>query len=220
MTYALPWLTAVVIGLAHSLEPDHVVAVTTFVSRRPGPRAAVRFGLHWGIGHSAAVLVVGGTLVAVGVRVPETLAQLLEFAVGVVLVALGLWVLRNARALHAHEHLHADGTRHTHLHSHAAGEGHEHGHAVTFVGALHGLAGTGPVISLLPVALLDSRLAAGTYLALFGLGTIAGMVSYALMAGFLYARMARRSVTLGRALAALTGLVSLGVGGFWIARAV
>lgn len=220
MTYALPWLTALVIGFAHSLEPDHVVAVTTFVSRRPGPRAAVRFGVRWGIGHSVAVLLLGGSLVALDVHIPETLTHFLELAVGFVLVGLGLWVLRHARTLHAHEHLHADGTRHMHLHSHAAGEGHEHGHALTLVGALHGLAGTGPVISLVPVALLDSRLAAGTYLALFGLGTIAGMVSYALIAGFLYARTARRSVALGRALAAGTGLASLSVGAFWVARAL
>ncbi len=50
----LPLLTAVSLGFLHALEPDHMAAVTTFVSRRPRPREAVGFGVRWGLGHSAA----------------------------------------------------------------------------------------------------------------------------------------------------------------------
>lgn len=196
------------------------MAVTTFVSRRPGPREALRFGVRWGAGHSAAVLLLGGLLVALKIRVPQSLGAILELAVGAALAALGVWALRGARALHAHEHVHGDGTRHTHVHSHAHSRDHGHGHTLTLLGALHGLAGTGPVIALLPLTLADSRLAAGAYLAVFGMGTIAGMMLYTLIAGFVAGGMASRSVALARGLAILTGLASLGVGGLWIARAL
>ncbi|MBI4521365.1 MAG: sulfite exporter TauE/SafE family protein [Gemmatimonadetes bacterium] len=219
MSYLLPWTTAFVVGLMHSFEPDHLAAVTTFVSRRPGAGMALRFGLQWGAGHAAAVLAAGGVLLVLGIRVPEALTGLLELAVGAVLILLGLWAIRAARALHAHEHTHADGTRHSHLHSHAGNEGHVHGHGLTLVGALHGLAGTGPVIALLPLTLVESRLAAGAYLAVFGAGTIAGMTLYALLAGLVYGTVAQRSVTLARALAAITGLAAIVAGGLWIARA-
>jgi len=64
-----PWLTlgtASALGLLHALELDHMVAVSAFVAQRPTPRAAANFGARWGIGHSGAVLLAGGLLLASG----------------------------------------------------------------------------------------------------------------------------------------------------------
>src|SRR5690349_9186092 len=71
MTPLLPLLTAFATGFTHALAPDHVAAVTTFVSRRPAPRECIRFGARWGLGHSASVLVAGGLLIALDLTVPE-----------------------------------------------------------------------------------------------------------------------------------------------------
>lgn len=218
MIEALPLATALVLGFAHALEPDHLVAVTAFVSRRPGPRSAVGFGVRWGTGHATAIVMAGALVAVAGIHVTGGEEATLELGVGLTLVGLGAWVIRGARALHVHEHAHADGTTHTHLHSHRHGAHHRHGHTLSFIGALHGLAGTGAAVSLLPLALLDSPLAAGAYLAVFGIGTIAGMVLYTLIAGLVYGRLARRSEPLARALARLTGLASIAVGVWWIAR--
>lgn len=220
MTLSALLLTAFVIGLVHALEPDHMVAVTTFVTRRPGARAAVGFGVRWGLGHAVAVLVVGSILIALGVQVPAGLEAALEALVGVVLAGLGLWVLWKARTLKAHEHVHPSGERQTHVHVHGDRAHHRHGHALGLVGALHGLAGTGPVVALVPLALSDSRLAAGSYLAIFGIGTIVGMAAYALAVGYFYGETARRSERMARALSLAVGLASVGIGAWWIIEAV
>ncbi|HEV2148297.1 MAG TPA: hypothetical protein VGR37_12905, partial [Longimicrobiaceae bacterium] len=109
----LPLATALVAGFAHALEPDHMAAVTTFVSRRPRPLEALGFGLRWGLGHSAAIVAVGGVLVLLDVHVPEGVARGLEFGVGGLLMALGLWLLWSI--LHGRAHA-------------LAGRGHAHPH--------------------------------------------------------------------------------------------
>src|ERR1051326_2182161 len=98
----LPLITALVAGFAHALEPDHMAAVTTFVSRRPTPLQAVGFGIRWGAGHSAAILVIGCVLIALDVQLPEVLARGLEFGVGMMLLGLGLWLLWNVLHERAH----------------------------------------------------------------------------------------------------------------------
>jgi nickel/cobalt transporter (NicO) family protein len=220
MTLTALLLTAFVIGLIHALEPDHMVAVTTFVTRRPGARAAVGFGVRWGLGHALAVLVVGTIIIALGVQVPAGLEAGLEALVGVVLIGLGVWVVWKARTLTAHEHTHPSGETHTHIHVHGDREHHRHGHALGMVGALHGLAGTGPVVALIPLALSDSRLAAGGYLAIFGIGTIVGMALFALAVGWFYGEAAERSERVARGLAVAVGLASIGVGIWWIFEAL
>ena len=65
-----PLATAFLLGLAHAIEVDHMIAVTAFVSTRPTLRTAAGFGLRWGLGHSIAVFVAGGILLATGLRWP------------------------------------------------------------------------------------------------------------------------------------------------------
>src|SRR3954451_12309953 len=88
------WLvlgTACMLGALHALEIDHMLAVTTFVSRRPAVRTAAGLGVRWGIGHSVAVLAAGAVLIATGVRLPERLDLVGEALVGLMLVGLGTW---------------------------------------------------------------------------------------------------------------------------------
>jgi hypothetical protein len=84
------------------------------------------------------------------------------------------------------------------------------------MGALHGLAGTGAAVALLPVAATDGPAPTLLYLLAFGLGTGACMGLYALSAGWLAGRAAHRSGALGRTLARLAGLGSAAVGVLWL----
>lgn len=220
MTLTALLATAFVVGLAHALEPDHMVAVTAFVTRRPGPRAAVEFGVRWGVGHAIAVLVVGTLLILLGVQVPGGIETGLEAVVGAVLIGLGAWVLWSSRTLRAHEHVEPGGEWVTHVHVHGDRSHHRHGHALGIVGALHGLAGTGPVVALIPLTMSDSRWIGAGYLLLFGIGTVVGMALYALAVGALYGQSARRSEVVARALAILVGLASVGVGIWWMIEAL
>ncbi len=226
----IAYLTALALGAGHALEVDHMVAVTAFVGGRPNMGAAAGFGVRWGLGHSLVVLVVGAALALSGVHVPPAAQDWAELGVGVMLVALGVWAANAARRLHvhlpqdhaghAHLHAHAPGSApHAHAHRDAAQVTHRHRHLSTVVGALHGLAGTVPVVALVPVTLMPSKPAAIAYLAVFGAGTILGMAAYASLAAAAVRRVAA-SARLARAAALTTAAASVLVGLWWIATGI
>ena len=212
------YLSALVLGTAHALEPDHMAAVTTFVVRRPRPLQAALFGARWALGHGAAIFIAGVVVLVLGQTIPDSWTLVLERVVGLAMIGLGIWTVASAPALHAHEHIHADGTRHAHVHSHALAPSHEHGHAVTAVGLLHGLAGTGSAVALIPLISLRSPQQGALYLFLFGIGTAAGMATYAFLAGFLVRRVSDFSVRLARGVTLTAGLFAIAVGIFWLVR--
>jgi len=212
-----------------------MVAVTAFVGRSPRAGSAALFGFRWGFGHALVVLVVGGVLAWTGVSVPSSAEAWAELAVGLMLLALGFWAMRASRRLHVHRpedhhghaHLHAHTAErhpHSHDHTHSHGEsrhGHEvsrHGHLSTLLGAVHGLAGTAPVVALIPVTLLTGFWPAIGYLAAFGAGTILAMGIYAFLAAAA-ARRASSTVRVARGVALATGVASLAVGLWWIVGA-
>ncbi|HEX8363045.1 MAG TPA: hypothetical protein VF613_23175 [Longimicrobium sp.] len=205
----LPLLTAVSLGFLHALEPDHMAAVTTFVSRRPRPLEAVGFGLRWGLGHSAAILVVGSVLIALGIRLPEPVVSGLEFGVGTMLLGLGVWLLWSV--MHGEAHAIAD-REHGHPHDHRGGS--------LWVGMAHGIAGTAPLVAVVTVTASSSAWAAGVYLFLFGVGTTAGMGLYAAIAGAVFHQAEHRVPALGPTLRTLTALGSAVLGVFWMVNAV
>lgn len=209
----LPFATALVAGLAHALEADHLAAVTTFVSRRPHPLRALRFGVGWGIGHTAALLVAGGALVLLRIEVPARLVIVLEAGVGAMLVGLGCWTLVGA--------VRRDGVdRQTALEPGTGSPGAEGGRGsasgATWVGAAHGLAGTAGFLAIVPAMLLASPWAAGGYLLVFGAGTVGAMGAYALLAGLLFHRAGAHASAMGGTLRCFAGAASIGVGLVWM----
>ncbi|HOX19769.1 MAG TPA: hypothetical protein PLI70_02470 [Gemmatimonadales bacterium] len=244
MSPAVALATAFLLGLAHAIEVDHMIAVTAFVSTRPALRSAAGFGLRWGLGHSIAVFVAGGILIATGLRWPERYDAWGEALVGVLLVTVGVWAMRRARKLHLHTpEGHGD---HAHLHAHRAAaaahahqhhdhpahvpahfpEGHHHHdhdhakHGITAVGLMHGLAGTSAVVALVPVTLMSQWYVGLGYLVAFGLGTIIAMTAYALVAAAAFRKASETSLRWGRAIGRFAGIGSIVVGVWWIWRAV
>ena len=59
-----------VLGMRHATDADHVVAVTTIVTRQRGLRQALLTGLMWGAGHSLTVTAVGSALVLFNLTIP------------------------------------------------------------------------------------------------------------------------------------------------------
>lgn len=128
-----------ILGMRHALDPDHVIAVATIVSRQRNALGAALIGALWGIGHTVTVTLVGGAIIAFQLVIPPRLGLAMEFSVGLMLIALGIVSLvafrRQLRGLphvhvpesgtHVHPHSHSDYV-HTHPHGH---EGGAHGHA-------------------------------------------------------------------------------------------
>lgn len=230
---AIALATAAMLGSLHALEVDHIVAVTTFVSRRPTAPAAARFGFRWGLGHSIAVLAAGAVLLATGARWPSRYAALGEALVGIMLIGLGAWSLVSARKLHlhtseehgghAHVHLHRGAAEHAHRHAHGPAvpvhEPHEHG-GITLVGLLHGLAGTAGVVALVPVTMMDGLGLGLGYLLCFGLGVTLAMMAFALAAAGILRRATAGSLVWGRRVVQGVGLSGIGIGAWWVFTAL
>jgi len=206
---------ALVLGAQHSFGPDHLAAVTAFASRKPSWRRAAGLGARWALGHSATILLVGGAIILSGLRLPVRFAPAAERIVGVVLIMVGLSTIWRGWRLHGHAHAH-DGEAHWHVHSHAKSEAHDHSHKALFgIGMLHGLAGTGALVALLP-AMTDSRTDGLVFLTVFGLGTVLSMSLFGATAGrFLELTTARRA-PLQRFALATAGTASALVGAWWL----
>jgi nickel/cobalt exporter len=204
----LPLGTALVLGLGHALEVDHLVAVTTFVSRRPSIAQAAGFGARWGLGHSAAVVALGSALLLLGVRVPERVEAAGEVLVGLVLIGLGAWAFRSAGKLSVGQ---PDGQPRT--------DGRDR-QGIGLVGILHGLAGTGAVIALVPVTLTDQPALGFGYLLAFSLGVIGAMTAFAMVAAGAMQRAIGRSLQWGQRAARFVGVAGIVVGIGWVIRAV
>ncbi|HUP88491.1 MAG TPA: sulfite exporter TauE/SafE family protein [Longimicrobiales bacterium] len=217
MSFELPYITALVLGTLHAFEADHLAAVTSFAVQKPQPRAAMRFGAQWALGHGTAILVVGAVLIFLGLRIPAAASETMDRVVGAVLISLGAWTLWVTRRLHAHEHVH-DGQKHVHLHSHLVSKGHDHKHAPTVMGLMHGLAGAAPAVALIPLARFDTAFGGVAYLLIFAAGTAASMSMYALFAGYMAGRATRFAEGFGRAVGQFAGLGTVVIGFVWLIR--
>jgi len=214
------------LGLRHALEPDHVAAVSTFVSQERGLLRSCLRGAFWGIGHTAALLGAGVAIVVFKLEIPRHFERSVDTVVALVLILLGGHVLlRSATAFHLHRHAHAhDGAPHSHLHVHVGEDG-THGHLHPWRGArqpilmglLHGLAGGGALV-LLVMATIPSPAAALLYIAVFGVGSTAGMLVLSGLIGLPFALSAGGSRTLATTLQALVGAGTVIVGVVMLSR--
>ena len=184
-----------IFGLKHATEVDHVVAVSSIVSENRNLMRSALVGALWGAGHTVSLLVTGTIVLSLRVAIPETVSAWLEFCVALMILGLGasaLWrALRKGREVHLHKHSH-DGVAHVHVHFHEVttrhGHSSAHTHAVSsvgikpvLVGTLHGLAGSG-AITLVVLTQIRSVWLGLFYLAIFGVGSIVGML---LMSGLI-----------------------------------
>jgi ABC-type nickel/cobalt efflux system permease component RcnA len=179
---------ALLLGLRHASDPDHLVAVTSLVAAEDGDaRGAARLGAWWGAGHAAALVAVGVPLIVFKAALPGWLETGSERAIGVVIIAVAgrvvyKWVRGDYRAsAHAHDSAHPDRHDHRRHLRRAGGTDHRHvqvrtrGQAAS-IGLIHGLAGTGTVVVLL-IAALPGRLEAALALAVFAPMSIASMAA-------------------------------------------
>jgi high-affinity nickel-transport protein len=186
------------LGLRHAADPDHVAAIAALVARQPRPRAAVRLGAIWGLGHSLAIVAAGGALVALRIERAPAWTIAAEAAVAVILVALGVANLRGRPAARVR----ARAARHESASIPALRS--------LGIGVAHGLAGSAAV-ALLALAAMPGPREALAYLAVFSLGTIGGMTALSLGLG-LPASLAGGRPRWPRRVEAASGAVSVAVG--------
>ena len=206
------------LGMRHALEPDHLAAVSTLVTGERSSYKAAFLGVCWGLGHTVSLVAVGTVLVILRAEMPARASDAFELSVALMLVGLGLRAIylaaRQGAAGPAHIHHH--GSR---VHVHPGTPAHIHIGTWTlarrplFVGAIHGLAGSGALTALV-LATLPSTAARLTYMAVFGLGSTLGMAALSGLLGWPLARVGSHRA-LARGVSLAVGCVSTALGLVW-----
>ncbi|MDI1450615.1 high-affinity nickel-transport family protein [Polyangium sp. 6x1] len=205
------------LGMRHATDPDHVVAVSTIVSRERTLRAAAPLGAIWGLGHTVTILVVGGAIVLFGIVVPPRVGLTMELSVALMLMLLGgLSLARSVRQTRGHDAPPDPG--HERAHAVLGGLDRRLGHLGAYrilrplvVGVVHGLAGSAAV-ALLVMGTIHEPGWALAYLVVFGAGTIAGMLLITTALAIPFAYVAQRFERLHRGLGLAAGVSSLALG--------
>ena len=198
------------LGMRHSTDPDHVLAVSTIVSRQRSVRSSATIGLLWGLGHTLTIFLVGSAIIVFGVVIPPRLGLSMEFCVALMLVLLGVLNLTGVR--------NRRWPRVDTLHDRTIGK---LSFSLTIrplvVGLVHGLAGSAAV-ALLVLSTIKSPLWSTAYLLLFGFGTMAGMMimTAAMSMPLVYA--GNRFLVVNRYLIAISGFASMAFGLFLVYR--
>ncbi len=221
-------LLGLFLGMRHSTDPDHVVAVSTIVSRERSVRHAALIGILWGIGHTLTISLVGSAIILFGLAIPPRIGLSMEFSVAVMLILLGVlnltgflkWLTEKfTPASQSLEKTEAIGSN-----SHTSGSAVNRAigrHGLyqllrpLFIGLVHGLAGSAAV-ALLVLSTIRSPLWAIAYLIVFGVGTIAGMMLMTTLIAMPIAYTGNRFARAGNYLGVFSGVVSTAFGMFLV----
>jgi ABC-type nickel/cobalt efflux system permease component RcnA len=224
-------VVALLLGLRHASDPDHLAAVSTLIASEPedGTRRAGRLGLAWGLGHATTLAAFGLPIVLFEAYLPDAAQRAAEALVGLVIMALAIRLLLRWRRgrFHAHAHRHGD-LEHRHLHPHPEEGAHDHPHEPDArlgrsplqafgIGLVHGMGGSAGV-GVLVLATIPGRAEAVAALAVFAIGTAVSMAIVS--TGFGYAITRGPVIRRVLAFAPAMGVLTLAFGGWYALGAV
>jgi len=199
------------LGLRHALEPDHLAAISTLLTGERNVRKAAWLGVYWGIGHTLTLLVAGTLLVVWRTDMPAIAADVLAWAVVLLLVGFGFRAiaLSGGRSPVGPTHSHVHGARPA---SEPLGRW-TLARRPLMVGMIHGLAGSGALTALI-TATIPSTASRLIYLLLFGTGTTFGMAALSGLMGWPIARVGTHGVV-ARGVSVTVGSISIMLGLYW-----
>lgn len=172
------------------------------------------FCCTWALGHSAVLFALAALLIFAKIELPAMVAHFAEKFIGVILIALGAWIFWQLRRhklslqVHSHDeitHVHLSNTDKTH-----------HTHQSVLVGATHGLAGSAPVLALIPSMETASAWIGLGYVGLFSLGVLSAMLVFGLFFGQLQKWLAGLGQTLFQFSRMTVAAVSIAFGCYWL----
>jgi high-affinity nickel-transport protein len=242
----IPFATVILLGLflgmRHSTDPDHVVAVSTIVSRQGSIRSSATIGLLWGLGHTLTIFLVGSAIIIFGVVIPPRLGLSMEFCVALMLILLGVlnltgvmrWIterftprtplraasqpdisLSGVHSISDKADQRKRGRIELLLDRTIGRIGLYQTLRPLVVGLVHGLAGSAAV-ALLVLSTIKSPLWSTAYLLVFGFGTMLGMMlmTAAISVPLIYT--GRRFSKINGHLTAISGFASMAFGFFLV----
>lgn len=199
---------ALVLGFKHSYDADHLVAVSNLLRKSRSFASSLKLGMSWAAGHMLTATIVTTLLYFFRESLLRKWLDNFDKVVGVMLIVLGLWSLKEALFQHSHRHEHGE-VAHSHLHAHGREEDNRHDHRHIFgIGIIHGLASNDELLLLFTASLGVTTLGGilvGT--GIFSLGVVLGMAAFSLF--FSYPLVKARSDFFYRIISFVAG--SLGV---------
>jgi nickel/cobalt transporter (NicO) family protein len=220
------------LGMLHAFDADHVMAVTTLgvsnksQSKRKFLYASYFYCLHWALGHGSMLLIIGLMLFVFDVSIPDRLLEYAELGVGLLLVLMGGYLLFKIHynRIHFDAHKHGD-IVHRHWHSDHHVEltddnKYHQAHGPLFVGVLHGLAGSAPVMALTPILMQGHISAVLLYILVFSLGVMSSMLIFGSFLAFSQFWVFRRYPDIMNTIRQCVAIGSISLGGLWIIKAL
>lgn len=222
------------LGMRHATDPDHVVAVMTIVTKQRGVAKAGVIGALWGMGHTLTIFLVGAAIILFKVAIPPRLGLSMEFAVGLMLILLGVlnltgvlgWLqrrfipsLRTSEIVFVEAQTAQDTTgaiapsTGNWVERQLRELGLYNALRPLVIGTVHGLAGSAAVVILVMATIADPWWAIA-YLLLFGLGTVAGMAAMTTAMAFPIVYTGRKMFRWSQALTVGSGVLSVAFGMF------
>ena len=191
----------IMVGIFHAFDADHIVAMATLVNQKSKKKQVLKYAIKWGGGHGGILLVLGCLLAFVGFELPVWFVHYSEVLVGVVLIYLGirLWSFLKRSSLIKKETVEATSKKHDHV--------------PLFIGMLHGVAGSAPVLALLP-NMLESQFI--LHIALFSLGCLLGMFGFGLVLGTFQVYVKHLNHNAANVFTRLLSIMSVSLGTYWI----
>ena len=227
-------LLGLIIGLRHSTDGDHIVAVSTMARDYQSLVKGLWVGVSWGLGHSTPLLILGIIILLVkeaALDLYESVATYFEFGVAIMLIFLGLqvfWKISKGE-FHVHDHYNEhDQEEHNHIHgSHThneqindAHDANAHGPFPIFIpffrlksyviGFIHGLAGSAAVmLAILPTT--PDFMTGITFLLLFSIGTMISMAIFTIIVSAPFVA-STKSETTSNVIISIAGVLSIALG--------
>jgi len=211
-------LTGIIAGLVHVFSgADHLIAMAP--SAINTPKIAFRNSFSWGLGHSSGVVLL--TVLAIFIKDITPLnrfSNIAELLVGISLLFVGLFAIKNSfqLSIHSHSHKHENGFYHRHYHFHfnEHKNTNKHSHALTGLGLLHGIAGGSHFLAILP-ALALSLTNACAYLVSYLIGSLISMNLFTCLISFTTFNIGQKFI---KRLIVFAGGLSFSMGLFWIQK--
>jgi ABC-type nickel/cobalt efflux system permease component RcnA len=223
-------ILGLILGMRHSTDADHVVAISTIVSKQRSIRNAAFIGSVWGLGHTITIFIVGALIILFGVEIPPRLGLSMEFSVAVMLILLGVLnlsgVMQRVTSYFTPTTAGLKNVPATQAGSNRSRLEQCLGNSIgrfgpyqclrpLIIGLVHGLAGSAAV-ALLVLSTIHSPVWATFYLLIFGAGTMIGMMCMTAAIAVPLTFAGDRFGRLSKYLATASGMVSLCFGSFLV----
>lgn len=191
-------LFALVVGFTHAFEADHLLAVSSIVTKRDRLLLAVKDGIYWGLGHTSTIFIIGCLLIVGRATFLNDYFGYFEAIVGVMLIILGL------------VRLYQYFNRQSHQQDINPNDDHKLAYGV---GLVHGLAGSGAMV-LLVMTEIEGSINSLIYLLIFGVGSVFGMLMAAGVLSLPFSKKITSQSWLPFAMVLLSSLLCIGYGSY------